>query len=319
MRRKSLVVWLGGVLSCLVLALPALAQRRSFSLRAREETGPQVWYMPLSALRSPEGRQRLYKMIKEEFDYNRRLAQVLRLSSAADRGALRLVMRMYNEAEYWGDSGGMKDLALALGNLGAGAATPRFIDSARSNVPAVRLAGLIGLARVGDKRAVPVLISCLDDRNREVAETAKWGLSNLTGQPPEDRATSEWKLWWQENSESLPPITVLSVQRNILLREETDEQAPAVASKARAATTLGSLGDPKGALILVEVLRQQETRAAAGKDVSELLLTAITGALKRITGKTYRLSMGATLGGMAASVEKWYEERAEEQGGRSTR
>src|SRR5690606_5190619 len=69
----------------------------------------------------------------------------------------------------------------------------------RSRPNEVRHAALEALSDVRDADAVPVMIHVLEDPNRELVKSARWGLTVLTrtdlGDKPQD-----WEKWWRKNA-----------------------------------------------------------------------------------------------------------------------
>lgn len=70
-------------------------------------------------------------------------------------------------------------------------------DRSRSNE--ARHAALEALSDVRDAEAVPVFIQMLEDPNRELAKSARWGLTVLTRTDLGDKAY-EWEKWWRKNA-----------------------------------------------------------------------------------------------------------------------
>lgn len=70
-------------------------------------------------------------------------------------------------------------------------------DRNRSNE--ARHAALEALSDVRDAEAVPVMIRMLEDPNRELVKSARWGLTVLTRNDLGDKA-HDWEKWWRKNA-----------------------------------------------------------------------------------------------------------------------
>ncbi|TVQ93600.1 MAG: HEAT repeat domain-containing protein [Deltaproteobacteria bacterium] len=69
------------------------------------------------------------------------------------------------------------------------------------------LGALHGLGLLGDPRAVPRLLECLDRRDRRVQEVAAGALQILTGhheQQDDPGWKTRWNLWWEQNTDRFP-------------------------------------------------------------------------------------------------------------------
>ena len=80
-----------------------------------------------------------------------------------------------------------RDVAVALGSLGAGAqpAVPALIVALKDKLGNVRLAAAESLAQIGPKAkaAIPALQASLQDRNNGVRYAAAQALKKITGEP----------------------------------------------------------------------------------------------------------------------------------------
>jgi HEAT repeat protein len=148
----------------------------------------------------------------------------------------------------------------------------------------VRLAALIALQRMLDKRAVDALVQLLDDRDPAVAKAAEDALASLTNVRGMDRL--EWKRWWRKNknknreewladlTESLAQAKVDLENENQMLRQKLVDSIrkhyAVVAPAQQDALLLSILRDPVSDVRLVGI-DLVDRRVSENSNVSEEL------------------------------------------------
>lgn len=196
----------------------------------------------------------------------------------------------------------------SLGNINAKQAADLLMEIAkeplefsRSNRP--RWIAVRSLGRVGDMRAVPVLIDLLDHYNKDTQLYARVALCEITGVYFGSDKT-KWRNWWQQK---LPDIETLikemhepEEQRFAALNKLIKIGAPAVepliselqkSNNWQVPKALGAIGDKRAVEPLIK--KWQKCDWSPMKEV-------ISEALERITGKK--------LGQDKQKWDKWWQE-----------